>query len=229
MLDLVAVSYDVLLLLHVLLFVYWLGADLAVLYSARYAADPRLSVETRVTISEIMAFVDMFPRMSVPLIGAVGVSLAAVGGYIELPLPIFLVSWLLAAMWVGNGLFIYRHRKSPAATQGPRLFDLYLRSLVAALASIAALAGMLGVGPIVSAMVAVKLLIFAGAILLSLVLRRRFLPFRPALNRIVEGVGGDSDTEIMQRTLQRTRPIVLGLWGLTVAAAAVGLWGRTWV
>lgn len=53
--------YDFLLLLHALLFAYWLGADLAVLYAARYAADKSFSVETRQTISGIMAFVDLAP------------------------------------------------------------------------------------------------------------------------------------------------------------------------
>lgn len=225
--DLGTITYAVLLLAHVLLFVYWLGADLAVLYSARYAANPELSVETRVTISEIMGFIDMFPRLSVPLSGAVGLHLAVLGGYVALPRLVVIAAWLLALLWVTNGLYIYRNRKSPDSIQGARHFDLWLRVAIISVATAAAVAGLLGTGPISSTFIAAKLLVFAAAISLSLVLRHFFKPFRPALNRIVAGTGTDSssDSRIMQLTLARTRPIVFVLWSLTVVAAAVGLWG----
>ncbi|MFT7287734.1 MAG: hypothetical protein ACI87W_001849 [Halieaceae bacterium] len=231
--DLATITYAVLLLAHVLLFVYWLGADLAVLYCARYAANPALSVETRVTVSEIMGFIDMFPRLSVPLIGAVGLHLAVLGGYVALPRLVVVVAWLLALLWVANGLYIYRNRKSPDSTQGARNFDLWLRVVIISAATGTAVAGLLGTGHISSTFIAVKLLVFAAAICLSLILRHFFKPFRPALNRIVADTGtsagsdsdSDSDSRIMQTTLARTRPIVFVLWSLTVVAAAVGLWG----
>jgi len=75
--------YNALLLLHVLVFVYWLGADLAVLYAAKYGAEERLSIETRQTIGDIMAFVDLFPRLSVPLIGATGMTMAFLAGALK--------------------------------------------------------------------------------------------------------------------------------------------------
>ena len=224
--DFNTITYAMLSLAHILSFVYWLGADLAVLYSARYAADPSLSVETRVTISEIMAFVDMFPRMSVPLIGAVGLQLAVARSYIELPWPILLVAWGVAGLWVFNSVYIYRHRRVPATTVNPRRFDVALRTVVVTAAIATVVAGAFGLGPVDNAFIQIKLLLFAAAIVLSLILRQFFKPFRPALTRIVSGAGGDEDARIMQATLARTRPVVLGLWGLTVIAAAVGLWGR---
>jgi len=227
------ISYAVLLLFHVLLFVYWLGADLAVLYSAHFAADPARSVETRATISDIMAFIDMFPRLSVPLIGAVGVQLAALGGYATLPAAAVIGTWTLAFLWVMNGLYLYRNRRAPTLITGARRFDLLLRCVVLVLALSAAIAGSAGIGPFTSGFLVVKLLAFAAAIVLSFVLRRLFAPFRPALNRIIDGAGAgagagagdDDDARIMQRTLARSRPVVFCLWGTAVVAAAAGLWG----
>ena len=38
---------EVFLFVHVLLFVYWLGADLGVYYTSRFVVDRKLSTETR--------------------------------------------------------------------------------------------------------------------------------------------------------------------------------------
>src|SRR3990172_11241382 len=105
--------YDWLLLLHVLLFVYWLGADLAVLYASRYAADQSLSIETRVVIARITGFIDLFPRLSVPLIGAVGVSLAWMSGVLHLSRFSLILVWLASAIWVVNNLYQFIKRQTP--------------------------------------------------------------------------------------------------------------------
>lgn len=223
--DLSTAIYALLLLFHVLLFVYWLGADLAVLYSAHYAANPTLSAETRATISDIMAFIDMFPRLSVPLIGAVGAQLAVLGGYAAIPFWALCMVWVLAITWAGNGLYIFRRRKSPALLLPARRFDLLLRLLVLVLVLAAAFTGLVGAGPIASTFLIVKLLALAAAIILSFVLRRTFAPFRPALNRILAGSGNDDDSLLMQRSLARSRPVVFCLWGSAVVGAAAGLWG----
>lgn len=218
-------GYAVLLLLHVLLFVYWLGADLAVLYAAHFAADPALSAETRATVADIMAFVDMFPRLSVPLIGAVGAQLAVLGGYAALPAWGMSALWALALLWAANGLYLYRRRRTPALLQPARRLDRVLRVTVLLIALGAALAGLAGVGPMGRAFLIVKLLALAAAIGLSFVLRRTFAPFRPALNRIIEGSGSDEDSLLMRRSLARSRPVVFCLWGSAVVGAAAGLWG----
>jgi hypothetical protein len=217
--------YALLLLLHLLLFVYWLGADLAVLYSAHVAADSARSAETRATISEIMAFIDMFPRLSVPLIGAVGVQLATLGGYASLPGAAVIGVWALALLWVATGLYIYQKRRTPELLQGARRLDLVLRVVVLLLALGAGVAGLAGLGPVQQPFLCLKLLALASAIGLSFLLRRTFAPFRPALNRIIAGTGNGDDSLVMQRSLARSRPVVFCLWGSAVVGAAAGLWG----
>lgn len=216
--------YELLLLAHVLLFVYWLGADLAVLYSARYVADPTLSLQTRETVSQIMAFVDLFPRLSVPLIGAVGASLGVMSGEFLFGTLTLVALWGIAGVWVTLNLWLYLNRGNPLRTAPWRRFDVAWRSLIGTGVLLAGLVALAGAGVTDNRSLALKLLVFSAAVFLSLVLRRVFMPFRPALQRIASGAGGDADVAIMQRTLSRTRPIVLGIWGLTVAAAALGLW-----
>ena len=90
---------DFLKLLHVLTFVYWLGADLGVFYAARVAAGPRLAVDTRAALFKVMTWIDLIPRMMLILTFPVGAQLAAglgispiVGGWLWLV-------WIGAIAW----------------------------------------------------------------------------------------------------------------------------------
>ncbi len=217
-------TYDILLLLHVLGFVYWLGADLGVLYAAKYGADEQLSVETRQTIGDIMAFVDLFPRVSLPLVGATGVTMAFLSGAFVFHEVWVWFIWLAALIWVSSNLFVYLNRANPERIKSVVRFDTAWRvTMLMAIVGVAA-ASFFGVGITSSTSLMAKLMIYAVAIALSLVLRALFKPYRPALARIA--VGGDSPTDsaIMKKSLASARPIVILIWVLTIAAAAIGLW-----
>lgn len=216
--------YDFLLLLHVLLFAYWLGADLAVLYAARYAADKSFSVETRQTISRIMAFVDLAPRLSVPLMGATGISMGVQAEVIDLDGIWVLAVWFAALLWVSSNLYIYLNRTDRDRILPVVRFDTSLRAVVMIVAAVVSIASLLGTGVVSSAALAVKLLIFALAVALSLVLRVLFKPYRPALQRIAAGGDNALESAVMASALARARPIVFLIWLLVITAAAVGLW-----
>jgi hypothetical protein len=216
--------YDLLLLAHVLLFVYWLGADLAVLYSAPYAASPRYGIETRLVIARIMGFVDLFPRISVPLIGAVGATLANMSGQMAMSAVTLAAIWGAALTWVLLNLRIYVQRHAPERATRLRRLDVALRTAVGTASAIAGVTAILGFGVTGNRSIALKLVVYAVAIFLSLVLRANFRPFRPALSRLASGQAQSSDDEIMQRSLSRARPVVLAIWALTIVAAALGLW-----
>jgi len=218
--------HELLVLLHVLALVYWVGADLAVLYSAGYAADPAHSLEARLVISRIMKFVDLFPRMSVPLVGATGVSMAVSTGGLGLHAGGVVAAWLIAIAWIAINARLYAAPAESPSRAFLRRFDLCNRSLVAALTAAAGGAGLFGAGPLESRALALKVLLFSGAVVLSLALRRVFAPFRPALARLVENDGpADANVATMQQSLARARPVVLGIWAFAIAAAAVGLSG----
>ena len=216
--------YGALLLLHVLLFAYWLGADLGVFYAARFAADSGYSIETRQAIGHIMAFVDLAPRLSVPLVGATGISMGVISGAIGIHGAWVWAIWLAALLWVASNLYVYRYRAEPDRVQPVIRFDTRWRVLMLVAAAGAAVASLLGVGITSNIALAVKLLILATAIALSLVLRALFRPYRPALRRIVAGGDNVAESAIMTAALARARPVVVAIWILVIAAAAIGLW-----
>jgi len=95
--------------------------------------------------------------------------------------------------------------------------------LLIALVSVAA-ASFFGVGITSSLSLIAKLMIFALAIALTLVLRALFKPYRPALARIAAGGDSAEDSAAMKRALANAKPIVILIWSLTIVAAAIGLW-----
>jgi hypothetical protein len=57
-----ALDYTLWQYLHILLFVYWLGADLGVFLAARYVARTDLSLDERLRFLDLLLKIDMGPR-----------------------------------------------------------------------------------------------------------------------------------------------------------------------
>lgn len=86
-------AYHVILLLHILLFGYWLGADLGVFFCDSQMTRDDLDIEERMRVRRIRYKVDMAPRTCLVLILALGFTLArSFGSPID-------GAWLLA-IWV---------------------------------------------------------------------------------------------------------------------------------
>lgn len=217
-------AYHLLLLAHVLLFAYWLGADVAVFFGARYSADSRYSVETRTTVAEITGFVDLFPRLAVPLTGATGFALATQRGTVDASAGLSAAVYAVTLTWFANNLYIYLNRKRPERLGLPRNLDLTLRCIAGAGALLLGVNAFVDASLVADRSIGAKLIVFAAAIAFSLTLRFVFAPYRPALRKIAEGDGGPEDEAAMKRALAIGRPVVVGIWLCTIVAAAIGLW-----
>lgn len=93
-------TYIILDFIHVLLFAYWLGPDWGVFVCGRRVADPELSREERMRFLRASVAIDVVPRSAIVLLIAVGLTLATLGGYISLSVPMLAFIWLVAAIWL---------------------------------------------------------------------------------------------------------------------------------
>ena len=75
--------YAVLVALHILLTVTWLGVDAGVFIGSHMIRNRSYSAEARFLVSRLMGYLDLGPRLSVPLIFAVGLALAYLGGWAQ--------------------------------------------------------------------------------------------------------------------------------------------------
>ncbi|MEO0410638.1 MAG: hypothetical protein AAF221_02200 [Pseudomonadota bacterium] len=154
-------------LAHVLLFVFWLGADFGVYYSAKYVARADLSKAERLRFLELLMRLDMYPRSSLILMLPVGFTLAHLAGWANVSVPVLAAIWATGATWF---ILMWSVHKNPQAIVLKRL-DLGVRW--AFISGLIALAGIsLGAGVWTDQVwLSLKLVLFAGVIGLGLLLR----------------------------------------------------------
>lgn len=215
-------DYHLLLLAHLLLFVYWLGGDFGVFYSSFYVVDSKLSPESRLTASRILLAIDQLPRFCLLLMLPVGLSLANRLGIVTLAPVSLAATWLAAALWICLVVALHRlHGRPPSAL-------LTRVDLVARLGVIFTLVyygarSLLSDAPALPDWLAAKLLVFAAIMFSGLCIRWVFAPFGRAFGLLItEGSSEVVETTIRQ-SLARSKPFVIAIWIGILAAAWLGL------
>ena len=210
-------------LLHVLVFVYWLGGDLGAFYTSRFLIRPDVSADRRLMAAKIVGDVDMAPRTALILTLPTGLLLAQSKGWITLGWPIISLVVIATLAWLA--LAWHLHLKHGGAPEVMRRADLGIRwSLVIVLSgwAISALAGTTDL----PFFLALKLVLFVGCILLGLFIRGVLKPLGPALMGL-SGPNAAVAEQDLANTLNRARPLVTGIWALLIIAAFLGLWTPT--
>jgi hypothetical protein len=207
---------------HVLVFVLWLGIDLAVWYIGFYAINRKLSADTRVTVIRILFALDMAPRICMTLMLALGIHLSYRIGYLLVPPWVIYASYLICLAWMSLVLFLHYGEKKPfqKMLQG---FDFGFRlALIAALSTYAAIS-LSGTRGVSADFIAWKLLIFAAIIACSLMVRMRLKPFGPAYNNLLVGKVSQADEDAIEHSIAVTRKWMLLIWLGLLVNAALGL------
>lgn len=110
-------TYNLLLYSHLLLFVYWLGADVGVFGLALAMKNSAYSFEQRVLLMRLSLTIDMVPRMAMIVVSPVGLHLAARSGLVAVPGWLFAVIWVLAIAWMVGEWLAFRRMGKPEAVR----------------------------------------------------------------------------------------------------------------
>lgn len=211
-------------LFHLLLFVYWLGADVGTFYAARFVANPTLAPAARMTAAKIMLGIDIAPRLCMPLVLATGVHLAWLQGHLPLSGGAVGACWGLCLAWVGMVVAIH-HLGAAARGAAMVKFDFGFRTVLLAGLALTALGALFapGLGPLWPNWLAFKLLCYAATMACGLMIRVHLRPFTAAFGRLAGGHGDAEGDRVIARAIARCVPWVLVIWALLVASAASGL------
>jgi hypothetical protein len=202
---------------HMILFVFWLGADLGVFLCGRAAVQPGLTAEQRLRTAGLMSSIDLAPRISASLMLTVG---GVLTDYVGVPHPWWQMAGivLLGPVWLTLVLVAYLLEGKPLGALGMRLDEVCRAVLVVAVPVSVAwswFTGRLDEAPYV----AIKLLIFAVVMLLGLLLRRRLRPFTEGLRRLAAGEKSGDIAAVMAASHAGARPLVAMIWiGLALSA-----------
>lgn len=207
-------------LLHVLVFVYWLGGDLGAFYASRFLTADDVSTDRKLLAAKIVGDVDMAPRTALILALPTGLILARQVGYIDLDW--IWIGALSATFLVWLGLAWKRHLSHGSEPAWMRVFDLAIRWITLAGLIAIAMASFMGHAdwPL---FLALKSLALALAIAMGLAIRVVLKPLGPAIGKLI-GDTPEQGTAELKSLMGQARPLVLVIWACLLSAAFLGLW-----
>lgn len=207
---------------HVVLLVYWLGADISVFYSSLQIIKPENSPETRAAVARVLNFVNAFPGVASILMLPVGLMLAAGRGLSPIDGAWLVLPWALAAIWLFIAVSATSQRGTPLG-QTYSTIDLWIRLVLIAVLTIAAIVSFVSGEPFASNWLALKVLLFAYVLVCGLGIRFTFAKFGPAFGRLM-AEGSTPEVEAALRVpVIRVKPWVLGLWAGLVVMSLLGI------
>lgn len=214
-------GYEVLMVVHQLLFVFWLGPDIGVYAWSRKVINPELTVDQRIAAGNVMHTIDIMPRVCLSLMLTVGGVLTEAVGIEHPPWQLAGII-LLGPVWLTIVVVAYLREGAALGALVNRL-DLWLRwALVFGIIvsfSYSTSIGRLDEAPWVGS----KLLIFAALIFFSIMLRLRMRPFFSGLEKLAAEGPSDSLNTEMAASHKRGQPFVVAIWLCIIIAAGLGV------
>jgi hypothetical protein len=227
--------YGLLLALHILLTVSWLGVDAGVFIGSHMTRNQRYEPSARFLVSRLMGYLDLGPRLSVPLIFAVGLNLAYLGSWATLPVAAVWGTWCIAGAWCAAIIyaFILQHRAEAGhkLSQGQRGWlatyrrvDLWARWLWIAAIVGALLGGAIGLVVFKTTWLSLKVALFGVVLLVGNALRLMPGISSMALMAEIHRHGSTPEREAaLDRRLSLTHPIILTMYACVIASVFLGV------
>ncbi len=215
--------YQVLVYLHLLCFVYWLGGDLGVYYSSGILIKSGLTKEARTSVLKVMHWLDQFPRVCMPLVIALGFTMGSMRWFDMASLWLWVI-WVVAGIWVFFVIYLFLGNGNPGTIAFVRRVDLAMRWVIAIAVTAIGIMSLMGSGITEDNWLAAKLLIWAGTVFCGISSRYTMKPFGAAFGRVMTEGETPEDIAQMKSALYTTRIPIFTIWGLVAIAGAIGLW-----
>ena len=219
--DLTLSAHELTRFLHVVLLVFWMGPEIGIMVAGHHAVDTSLSAAQRAGAARLMQYYDIMPRVCMSLMLTVGGVLSEQVG-LEHPWWQMAGIWLLGPVWLALTLWAYFTASDGAAGLADRLETaLRIVLIVAVPVSVAwsISTDRLAAAPYVGG----KLILFAAVLLLGLLARRAWGPFRAAAKELLaSGASAELDAR-MTGSFRSGRLYVYLMWVALLVAALMGI------
>lgn len=211
-------AYDMLLIVHVLGWVFWLGTDIGAFVAVKRSQRTLYSVETRLAILDVGMLLDRAPRFAVPIVWATGIMLMARAGFpiLDDAAAIFIGAAWMTNVWLG----IFQPPGSNLQVWSMRIQTItYLIAIVA----MGGYGGWAIASDALPTWLAVKWLAFALVGIAAIWLERAFAPAVANYGQLAES-GSTPELEAeLDRNLKPTYRAVLLIYAATLIAGISGL------
>ncbi|VWX59783.1 hypothetical protein [Sphingorhabdus sp. 109] len=214
--------YQLLVFLHMILFVLWLGADVGVfMLGQHFRKREQYDLPQRLVLLRLLVSLDMVPRSAWALMVPLTLTMVDAGGWWDLPVWALVVAWAVGGGWLWLVWDAHRHDQTDRAARDRKIESLLTIGLTIFYLGLGLVSLALG-SPLAPAWLATKALmfglIFAAAIMIDLTFR----PVGPQLGKLI-AEGSSDETEIpLLATMNRTRIWVWIVYLLLLATAFLG-------
>lgn len=205
---------------HIVLLVYWLGADVGLYGVMILVKNPALSFETRATLIRLAFYIDLFPRVSFALFLPVGLHLARDLDLLPVPGGLLALAWAVGLAWSALHIAVVVYKGTALSRRLVainKVYELVAGGFFVGLGAVSLATGV----PIEAGWFALKLLLFGLIFWVILGIDTVFQPFTTILRM---GPGGSTPAAEARvtRATHLTMAWALLLYALVLAVAFLG-------
>ena len=213
--------YGLLVFFHILLFVFWLGADLGVAIAGAQFRKQSYSVPERLAILKLLVLTDMGPRSAWALMIASTISLVAAGGYWDVPVWGIILAWLISLSWLWLVWAAHKAGQTPEAAQLKKI-EMGMKWVLAVFYLGLGTLSLATNAPLEPDWLASKAIIFGLIFAAAIMIDIKFKPVGPLLGQLIEqGSGGPVEAPLL-KTMNKSRFWVRVTYLLLIVIAFLG-------
>ncbi|MFN4112497.1 MAG: hypothetical protein ACK4GD_00990 [Sphingomonadaceae bacterium] len=215
-------GYQVLVYVHLLLFVFWLGADVGVfMLGQEFRRRQKYDLPVRLVQLQMLVNLDMVPRTAWALMVPVSITLGAAGQWWAVPGWLVGLSWVVGAGWLWLVWDAHLHDQTPRAVRNRRT-ELWLKIGLTVFYLWLGGASLLSGEPIAPVWLALKALMFGLIFAAAIMIDVAFKPVGPLLGALIREGSSDATEIPLRRTMDRTRLWVWAVYLLLFITAFLG-------
>ena len=207
---------------HILLLVFWLGADLGVLLLALQAKRPELSFAERAFALRMATVIDFSPRLCFALMFPVGLAISSSGGWVDPPAWLTALVWALSFGWIGLLFALHNTAGTPRGAALNRL-HLTLQGVMFLIVGGIGISSLTGHGPFPSGWLGAKVLLFGVIFGFGIGIDYAFRPVVPAFVQLATTGSSPAVENAIRTGVIGSIRYVLALYAVLMIVAFLGV------
>ncbi len=214
--------YQLLVFIHIILFVLWLGADVGVfMLGQHFRKREKYDLPQRLVLLQLLVNLDMTPRTAWALMVPLTITMVDAGGWWDVPVWGVALSWVVGAVWLWLVWDAHIHDQTERAARDRKIefvLKIGLTIFYLGLGIISLVQG----EPLIPIWLATKALMFGLIFAAAIMIDVAFKPVGPQLGKLI-AEGSSDETEIpLRKTMDLTRIWVWIVYLLLLATAFLG-------
>ncbi|WP_422345704.1 hypothetical protein [Parasphingorhabdus sp.] len=214
--------YQLLVFIHIILFVLWLGADVGVfMLGQHFRKREKYDLPQRLVLLQLLVNLDMTPRTAWALMVPLTITMVDAGGWWDVPGWGVALSWVVGAVWLWLVWDAHIHDQTERAARDRKIEFVLKIGLTLFYLGLGILSLVQG-EPLIPIWLATKALMFGLIFAAAIMIDVAFKPVGPQLGKLI-AEGSSDETEIpLRKTMDTTRIWVWIVYLLLLATAFLG-------